>query len=569
MTSSNASPLPIAPTARRPQRALAWRLLLVVAAVGVLLGAAAIPASAHAILRATTPTDGEELNEVPDVVSLEFNEPVSTSAGGVRVFNAGGVRVDAGDAETPTDSLESVEVSLKPDLPGGTYIVSWRALSADAHPVHGAFVYTVGEADADEAVIGQILQGSSDTGWQTAATVLRFLQYLAALLAAGGVFFLIYVHDRSDHDGAVLTRTVAWAAVAVLVITVISYAVQAALVTGLGFASSVDPLILGDVAGSSFGISSFGLALGALLLLAGTLRLWDAWAVITGAFGAVIVLGSFALTGHTATSTPRWLVMTADIAHTLAGATWFGGLVLLALALRRRRAIDDPVGGGALVSRFSTMATTSIVVVSLAGTALGWVEVRAARALLSTGYGVTLLVKLALVAAVLAVGAYNHRKLVPAIRNAGDAAWQRLRSTVRLEVAGLVLVVAVTGVLVNLVPARDAAGLGGILSVRRPVGDTHQVDITVDPNRVGPNEMHIYLFTNEGRPAKAEEITVGLTMPADDIGPIEREPTPTGPGHWTLTAAELPIAGRWIVTINATVTEFDEATVDIPIDVGG
>ena len=545
------------------------RLLFVVVAVGLLLGAVAAPASAHAILRATTPSDGEELDEVPASVGLEFNEPVSTSAGGIRVFNAQGARVDAGDAETPTDSLESVQVSLRPDLPDGTYIVSWRALSADAHPVHGAFVFTVGEADADEAVIGQILQGSSDTGWQTAATVLRFLQYTAALLAAGGVFFLVWAHDRADAERSPLIRVVVWAGVGLLAATVVGYGVQAALVTGLGLSSAFDVAALSDVAGSSFGISSLGLVLGAVLLLVGARRLWDDWAVVTSTFGAVVLLGAFALTGHTATSTPTWLVMSADVAHTVAGATWFGGLVLLMIALRRRRAIDDPVGGATMVSRYSTMATLAIVVVTIAGTTLGWVEVRAARALLSTGYGVTLLIKLGLVALVFAVGAYNNRKLVPAIRKAGAEAWTKLRSTVRLEVAGLLLVLAVTGVLVNLVPARDAAGLGGILSVRRPIGDGYQVDITVDPNRVGTNEMHIYLFSDDGRPAKAEEIMVGLSMPADDIGPIEREPTPTGPGHWTLTAAELPIAGRWIVTIDAAVSEFEQATTDIPIDVGG
>ncbi len=545
------------------------RLVLVVAAVTALLGLAAAPASAHAILRATTPADGEELDAAPGDVTLEFNEPVSTTAGGVRVFNSKGVRVDQGDAETPTGSLESVQVSLRPELPDGTYIVSWRALSADAHPVHGAFVFTAGEADADEAVIGQILQGASDTGWQTAATVLRFLQYTAALLAAGGGIFLLWVHDRTEDERAPLTRVVVWSAAAVLVTTLLGLAVQAALVTGLGVASAFDSEVVRDVVGSTFGISSAGLLAGSVLLLVAARRLWDNWAVTVAAFGAVVVLGSFAVTGHTATSNPRWLVVTADIAHTVAGAAWFGGLVLLLIALRRRRAVDDPVGGGRMVSRFSTLATASILLVTVAGSALGWVEVRALRALFSTGYGVTLLIKLAAVAVVFAIGAYNQRRLVPAIRRANANAWARLRTTVRLEVALLLIVLAATSVLVNLVPARDAAGLGGILSARRPIGDGYQVDITVDPNRVGSNEMHIYLFSDEGRPAKAEQITVGLSMPADDIGPIEREPTPTGPGHWTLTNAELAIAGRWIVTIDAAISEFDQATVDIPIDVAG
>lgn len=205
---------------------------------------------------------------------------------------------------------------------------------------------------------------------------------------------------------------------------------------------------------------------------------------------------------------------------------------------------------------------------SIAGTALGWAEVRALRALTSTAYGVTLITKLILVLLVLGVAAYNQRKLVPAVQQAGVDARHRLRSTVRLEVLGIVIVIAVTGVLANLIPARDAAGITGPLSERRPLGEEHFVDITVDPNRVGLNEIHIYVFSNDGRAADADEISVGLSLPAEDIGPIEREPTPTGPGQWTLSQAELPIAGRWIVTIDVAVSRFEQAQAEIPIDVG-
>jgi copper transport protein len=543
--------------------------------VGALVGAAALmvmlaaPASAHAILRSTTPADGEALDTAPESVRLEFNEPVSTGAGGIRVFNDQGVRVDAGDAATPTDDLESVEVDLADALSDGTYVVSWRALSADAHPVHGAFVFDVGEASADDAVVSQILKGSSDTALQSAATVLRFLQYAAALIAAGGVAFLVWVHDRNSDERARLVRAVVTAAAVVVATTVVAYAVQASLVTGLGVSAAFSTAGVNEVLQSTYGISSMGLLLGAAVVLVGARRLWDGWAVGLAEVGAVLLIASFAVTGHSATSTPRLLVVGADIAHALAGAAWFGGLTLLVLSLRNRRAVDDPVGGGEMVSRFSSMATLSILIVTVAGFALAWAEVRATRALLSTGYGVTLIVKVVLVGAILLIGAYNKRRLVPAIRRAGAEAWGRLRNLVVLEVAGLVLVLAVTAVLVNLIPARDAAGITGPLSVRADLGQDHLVDITVDPNRAGTNEMHIYVFTNDGRAADAESISVGLTMPSNDIGPIEREPTPTGPGHWTLTAADLPLSGRWIVTITAATSRFDEATAEIPIDVGG
>ena len=102
---------------------------------------------------------------------------------------------------------------------------------------------------------------------------------------------------------------------------------------------------------------------------------------LSAAVGAVVTIGSFAITGHTATSTPRWLVVNADVAHALAAAARFCGLVLLLAVLRRRKAEDDPVAGATLVSSFSTMATIAIVVVSVAGLGLGWAEICALRAL--------------------------------------------------------------------------------------------------------------------------------------------------------------------------------------------
>jgi copper transport protein len=543
------------------------RALLMLAAALVLAAVVASPASAHAILRGTSPGDGEALATAPETVSLEFNEPVETGAGGLRVFNDEGVRVDEADA-TAAAETDSVSVSLQPDLPEGTYVVSWRALSADAHPVHGAFVFTVGEGEADDSVISSILEGTSDSGMQIAAAVLRFLQYAAGLVAAGAAFFMIWIHDRRAEDRPALLRAANVAVWVAMAATVVAFAVQAALVTGLGLGSALDPVALGDVLASSFGVSTVATLLGLVVLAVGLRRLWDDWAVVTASVGAVMVVGSFALTGHTASTQPRWLVMTADVVHTTAAAAWFGGLVLLLITLRRRKLGDDAVGGSRLVSRFSTMATGAIVAVSLAGFALGWAEVRAPRALFSTAYGWTLVAKVAIVAVILVVGGYNQRRLVPAIQRAGADAWRQLQRTVRFEVAGLVVLIGVTAVLVNLIPARDAAGITGPLSVRHTIGEDYLIDLTVDPNRVGSNEIHIYLFSADGRAAAAEEVLVGLTLPAEEIGPIEREPTPTGPGHWTLSAAELPIAGRWIVTITGSVDRFDEITAEIPIDVG-
>jgi copper transport protein len=290
--------------------------------------------------------------------------------------------------------------------------------------------------------------------------------------------------------------------------------------------------------------------------------------VIGAGLGAAAVIASFALTGHAATTDPRWLVVGADLAHTLAGAAWFGGLVLLLVALRRRRAVDDPVGGGRLVARFSTLATGAVLLVAVAGSGLAWAQVRTLRALTGNVYGWTLLAKVALVVAVLAVGLYNNRRLVPAIARGTNKAWRILRRTVRYEVVGLVAVVALTGVLTNLRPAAVAEGVTGAFSTEAQLGEDYRVNLTVDPNRAGDNEVHLYLLGADGRPADvARELTLRLSLPAQDIGPIEREPVVAGPGHWQLNGSELSIPGEWVVGVTARVSDFEQLSAEIPVPV--
>lgn len=543
------------------------RAVLCLALAAAATVALAVPASAHAILRATEPSDGATLDAPPGGVVIEFNEPVSAGPGAVRVFNDQGRRVDQGDAET---SAERVAVDLGPDADDeGTYVVSWRAVSTDGHPVHGAFVYDVGEPSGNASdLAAQILGSESDQGLQIAAAVVRFLAYVGALVAIGGVLFLLWVHDGRVDERALLSRMAVRGAVVAAVATLAGIVLQVALVTGLGLTAFFDPDATGDVLSSTVGASAAVVVAGLAIVAVAVRRLGSTWGPAVATIGSALAVVGFVLTGHTASTEPRWLVVVSDVAHVLAAAAWFGGLVLLFVTMRRRRVEDDVEGAGSLVSRFSSMAVAAVLLVSVAGTALGWSEVRATRALFSTAYGWTLVVKVVLVAAVVAVGGYNQRRLVPALRSAGADAWAKLRSTVRLEIAGLLLVVAVTAVLVNLVPARDAAGITGPLTVREPIGE-YTLDLTVEPNRAGLNEMHLYLFGADGRPADAESLTVGLSMPDKDIAPITREPSVAGPGHWTLSGAELPIPGRWIVTVTATPSRFEEVTTDIPLTVGG
>lgn len=500
-------------------------------------------ALAHASLASTDPADGAQLATAPSEVTLTFTEPVDAPMGAIRIFDSTGQRVDAGDAG-PGGSAEKVVVSMPADSTDGFYVVTWRAVSLDGHPVRGAFMFQVGEGSGagDESLLAAVLGEGEETPWAAASSLVRWVTYLAALTAAGAAVF-----DRWLRAGRELTLSgfIGWMATIGAVGSVLQIPIFAAEATGLGWEAWVSTSALGDGLTSPVAASS-GVRLVGLALLA--------WAVsqrTTPALTAVAVatvVGSELVSGHTLTTEPQWLVMSADAVHVAAAALWLGGLVGLHRVLSRRE--DHPGPAASTVGRFSTVATWSVAALVVAGSTLAWAEVRALWAFTATPYGWTLLAKLGVAAVVLGFGLYNNRVVVPAVGQAETAegavgAWRRLTKVVRIEVVGLAVVLAFTAVLVNLQPAAEAAGVSGPFSVYLPFGEG-ELNLVVDPNRRGTNQVHAYVLTETGSPRDVErEATVAFTFVDEEVGPLVRRPQPAGPGHWIHTGPELAIAGTW------------------------
>jgi len=610
-----------------------------------------VPAArAHAVLERSSPADGETVAAAPDEVTLEFSEPVDAGLGAVRVYDERGRQVDTGDAGALPGDPAAVRAGLPPDLPDGTYVTTWNVVSADGHRISGALVFGLGEGSGtvDEGAIAAVLDRStvSEAGFTVAQNTLRVLVYGGALLAVGGVVFLLRAHDRRGDELPVLVRVVRVAAVTGAVASLAGVPVQGALVTGLGARALVDPGVLGEVLWSSHALSALLRAAGLAALAVAVTRPRGAAVALAG---AVLTLVSFVVTGHAASAQPGWLYVGTDLVHTAAGATWFGGLVLLVLTLRGRRSTGDAAGAARVVARFSGLATAAVLAVTAAGLVLAVIQVQTPRALVASAYGWVLLAKVAVVAGVAALGAYNSRRLVPAVtgrrrprraaagpgaaarprtttvadggalatavtavaRTAGavaagpgaaDAtsgpaagmpgsaavpagsgprtatgrgrprrstpdAWRTLQRIVRWEAAGLAVVVAVTGVLTTLVPARTAAGIDGPFSTFVPLGQ-YELNVTVDPGRAGANEYHFYLMGPDGRLSDdVAALSLGLSYPAAGIGPISRTPDFVTPGHWTMAGDELSIAGTWQLEVSARVGEFDQATATVPVTV--
>ena len=123
---------------------LARLLLVVVALLGALFAAAA-PASAHAALLGSDPSDGAVVARAPGDIALTFSEQVAMDDESIRVLDPKGNRADTGHLRNfPSGRTVTYGVNLRPGLANGTYTVAWQAISADSHPVSGAFTFSIG-----------------------------------------------------------------------------------------------------------------------------------------------------------------------------------------------------------------------------------------------------------------------------------------------------------------------------------------------------------------------------------------------------------------------------------------
>ena len=390
-------------------RAVLTALVAIVAALAV------VPtAGAHAQLIATTPANDAVVDKAPAEVTLRFSEPVEAAFGAVRVYDARARRVDAGQVDRP--SSREVSARLDKSLGRGTYTVTWRVVSADAHPVSGAFVFHVDRPGANPAgVAAQVLEGGTPRSVTVLFSVVRALDFLLLLLVAGGSLMLVVgLTSASAATRKRLSMLLAGAAVFLAAIAVSGIALQGAAAGGFGLGEALNWDVVSAVLDTRFGEvwateAVLALALAGLLLAGERLgRL--AWLVLVPA-GLLLLTPS--ASGHASVS--GGLAFVADVAHVAAAAVWVGGLAALVLALLWSRTQRWELAATA-VPRFSVLAVGAVSVLLVSGSTSGYLEVRALRGLWETTYGQLLLVKVALVLPLLGLGLYNNRRAVPRLR---------------------------------------------------------------------------------------------------------------------------------------------------------
>jgi copper transport protein len=296
-------------------------------------------------------------------------------------------------------------------------------------------------------------------GWYVVA---RAVDYLGTALFIGGCVFVALLWPTGSGERR--TRWLLGCGWALgLVGTLATLGLEGAWAAGLPPSAAVSMPVIGRILGIPFGrvwISKAlvwvlaGVVLADLLQRRATAARSLAWRVGAGAV-ALGLIRTTGLTGHSTDLGSVWSSL-ADLAHLTGVTLWIGGLAVLLVGVLPRRRPEDLA---AILPGYSRLAMTSVTLIVLAGVFLAWRILGSVHALLHTGYGNVLLIKIGLLALVLMAAwvskSWVSRRLDFALVLRGDVLTTRpLIYAVTAETVLLVFVVFAASFLVTANPGQ-------------------------------------------------------------------------------------------------------------------
>ena len=525
---------------------VAVRPVCAVAAAIVAALLAWAPAGAHANLVNAFPEPGEVLERPTDTVYIEFSETLVQAFSSIDVLDAAGISVVASRSEVDLANPTAMRVALK-TLSNGTYVVAWRTLSTvDGHLIRGSYLFSVGDPI-------QRLERPAEASREASPVEAprRWLLLIGAVLLVGVPVHFVAVSGLRTVEvaGSRISAFVGAGAGFLILAQIGLLLVQAATLAEGGLLDWI-----GTGVPNAFRLGLWGrlwtsrlILLGAWIAIAlaavrGTGR-GARWAWIGAAVVGAEVLLTISLGSHSAA---------LDFGHLLAAAVWAGGLPALLFAIRGARRINSLDERrkviARIVERFSALATVSVAVVIVTGLLSAWLHVIEPGRLFSTAYGRTLLVKIALVAPLLVLGAVNltwvrRRLRMPSVKELSQtSAW--LTGIVRVEAVLVVSVLLASGYLTAFEPGRQAALPGDELVRAEATADDIRLKFTIRPGVPGPNRLEVTADSSLGPFPPDSSVQLTLKFLDRDTGSEQIALESATEGVFTVETDAIGIAGR-------------------------
>ena len=260
------------------------------------------------------------------------------------------------------------------------------------------------------------------TSWEIAQLLTRWMLYFGVSSVVGGLFAFHLLR----HHPALLLCIKAYIKVGVLVgsaATVMYFFILVGAAMEEGLWSMFDPEMVSiywdSAAGSIVMVNLSGYVIVALaLILLGQARSENVWpysslSLLVASFGIASLVYSFSLSGHSMSQ--AWYYQVIFFIHILIAAWWLGLLFPLWLAVRHATVEESNI----VLENFGKLAVITVSILLLCGVWMSY-ELTGWQGLLSSDYGFWLMVKLGLVAVILAMAAYHKLHLVPLILDRGN-----------------------------------------------------------------------------------------------------------------------------------------------------
>lgn len=383
------------------------------------LGFGASPAQAHATLEGTDPPTGSIVDPAPTVVTMNFSERVTPVKGRIKVIAPNGADVVQGEPTTANGGAR-LRIALKSGLADGTYLVSYRVISADGHPVAGGYTFSSRVPSALGAKASEVNSGTAsasvDSGVRGVQSVGRYLAYAGVVLLAGPLVIVLGLWPRRLATAG--PRRVAWTGWGLLAVgTLAVLALQAPYADG-GTLADVSVSGLGESLDETVGralLIRLALLVAVVPVLIRVLRpqardgAAPGWAgpvdrVLVAVLGVAMLI-TFPYAGHAGQSPAPLISVPAITLHVGAMAVWLGGLAVLALYLLPRAKYRELEVILPVWSRWAFWAVAALVFSGVIETFLEIGGFGGLDRLVNTTYGQLVLTKVIWLGAILVVAA--------------------------------------------------------------------------------------------------------------------------------------------------------------------
>lgn len=485
-------------------------------------------AFAHSNYVRSTPAADARLAKAPAEVRIAFSEPPDQRGSAIAVLDTGGARVDLGDLR-PSGDENGLRVSLRPVDDGG-YLVAWTSVSTvDGHETKGSFAFAVG--DAPLPAIPDLPNASPPPSPLEIAG--RALSFGGVALALGLVLFGALVREprtpgERGREGRLLTLGGAMLALGAALLVVDQ---GDRLPPRLGLLLATRALAGLAVAGAQLGGP------------AGTLLPPAARRLLSYAAGLGAALTLTLVSHAAAEGSPKAMLL--DLTHLIAVSAWLGGLAGMLVVILPEPALTeaDARALGTVVKRFSTLALTAVGVLIASGSLAALDRLVLVEDLWETPYGISLALKIVLLAAVLGLAALNLLRWGPRLRRGLETrrAALLLRRGVLGEAALLAIVLVAAAFLTAFAP--PASRSAGYAQTRHVAG--LRIELLVPSPSPGRNRFVLRVHEGLTPVTKAEKVALVFTMIEHDMGESELVTVERAPGEYVVEGSPTAMFGNW------------------------